>query len=137
MNRFEVLQYQDGELIGKDWFETCIPMHKRKEIKEIFDNLMLSEIEVLESYENPILTKSGEEKIIAWNNTVLHDNNGKNIGTLSSGEDITERKKAEAELRKTMEELKSSNTELEQLNISISPNPFREYLNIQFSNLIN
>ncbi len=36
---------------------------------------------------------------MAWNNTLLHNDAGAVIGTLSSAEDITERKQAEAELR--------------------------------------
>jgi two-component system NarL family sensor kinase len=38
--------------------------------------------------------------LIAWRNTLLRDEEGSVIGTLSSGEDITERKRAEDELRK-------------------------------------
>jgi len=92
---YKLLQYEEGELIGKNWFETCIPIHNRKEVYGVFESLMRNELELVEFYENSILTKSGEEKIIAWKNTLIHDDNGKIIGTLSSGEDITERKKAE------------------------------------------
>jgi signal transduction histidine kinase len=46
-------------------------------------------------YQNSILSKSGEEKFIAWNNTRLQDSQGKVIGTISIGEDITERQKIE------------------------------------------
>ncbi len=56
---------------------------------------MAGAIEPVEYYDNPVLTRSGEEKIIAWHNTVLKDDRGKNYATLSSGEDITERKAAE------------------------------------------
>jgi len=56
---------------------------------------MAGKIKEAEYYENPIITKSGEERLIEWHNTVIHEEGGKIIGTLSSGEDITERKKAE------------------------------------------
>ena len=49
--------------------------------------------------EDPILTKSGEERMIGWHNSLLRDDEGRVIGTLSSGEDITERKRAESGLR--------------------------------------
>jgi two-component system NtrC family sensor kinase len=59
---------------------------------------MTGEKEEAEDYENLILTKCGEERIIAWHNTTLRDEKGGIIGTLSSGEDITLRKQTEEEL---------------------------------------
>jgi len=47
------------------------------------------------------VTKSGEERIVDWHNTTLKDENGRIIGTLSSGEDITMRKQTEVELIRT------------------------------------
>ena len=49
--------------------------------------------------QNPILTKSGEERLIEWRNTLLRDDTGHVVGTFSSGSDITERKRAEEEVR--------------------------------------
>jgi PAS domain S-box-containing protein len=43
--------------------------------------------------------------MIAWHNAVLRDEKGKVISTLSSGEDITERKQMEEELRKSRDML--------------------------------
>ncbi|MGD8792249.1 MAG: PQQ-binding-like beta-propeller repeat protein [Anaerolineae bacterium] len=48
-----------------------------------------------EYYENPAVARADEERMIAWHNTVLTDETGNITGTLSSGEDITERKPAE------------------------------------------
>ena len=39
--------------------------------------------------------------MIAWHNTLLRDGAGNIMGTLSSGEDITDRKRAEQDLRKS------------------------------------
>ena len=58
----------------------------------------VGDIEPVEYYENPVLTKSGEERQIAWHNSLLKNEDGRIVGTLSSGEDITERKKADKEL---------------------------------------
>ncbi|MBW2428626.1 MAG: PAS domain S-box protein [Deltaproteobacteria bacterium] len=60
---------------------------------------MAGEIEPIEYYENPVLTKIGEERIIAWHNTILKDDEGRISGTLSSGEDITEQKRTEVALQ--------------------------------------
>ena len=41
-----------------------------------------------------ILTRSGERREIAWNNTLLRDDAGRLIGSTSIGEDVTERNRA-------------------------------------------
>lgn len=94
----DVLGYQEKEIIGKNWYDLCVPENVREERKELFKEVMAGEREEAEDYENIILTKSGEERIIAWHNTTLIDENGQIFGTLSSGEDITKRKQAEEEL---------------------------------------
>jgi PAS domain S-box-containing protein len=94
----EVLGYAEEEILGKDWFDFCIPEQARQELRNVFEKLMLGEVKVAKYHENPILVKSGEERIITWKNTVLTDEAGNVVGTLSSGEDITDRKRTEAEL---------------------------------------
>jgi len=94
----DVLGYQEEEIIGHNWFDLCVPERVRKERKDAFRKVMAGKKEEVEDYENSILTKSGEERIIAWHNTTLTDEKGHIVGTLSSGEDITKRKQAETEL---------------------------------------
>jgi len=99
----EVLGYDEEELIGKDWFDKLIPEQVREDIKRIFEDLIAGKIDPIEHYENPVLTKSGEERLIAWHNTFLTDEAGRVISTLSSGEDITERRRTQEALRKSEE----------------------------------
>ncbi len=88
---------------------TFIPERIRDEVKATFAKLMVGEIEPVEYFENPILSKSGEEKIIAWHNTLLRDDAGNIISTLSSGEDITERRRAEEALKNYAAKLEEAN----------------------------
>ena len=95
----QILGYQENELKGLNWFDTCLPERYRKEVKGVFKGIVAGGDEMVEFFENPILTKSGEERTIAWHNTVLWDEKGHNIGALSSGEDITERIHSEEEIK--------------------------------------
>lgn len=108
----EVLGYKEGEVLGRNWFDIAIPERMRDEVRGIFKSLMRGEIESVASYENPVTTKTGEERIIAWHNTVLRDEEGSIVGTLSSGEDITERKFAEEKLLEYQSHLRSLASEL-------------------------
>lgn len=96
----DLLEYHQEELIGQQWFEFCLPQPDGIErVYPVFLQIMAGEMQGSEYFENSIKTKSGNERLIAWHNTYLTDENGQIIGTLSAGEDITERKKAEDQLR--------------------------------------
>ena len=97
----EILGYKREEIIGKNWFDNFIPKKIRKQMKEVSKKILRGEIKSLEYYENPILTKNKKEKLISWHNVNLKNKKGEIIGHLSSGEDITEKKKAEEELKKS------------------------------------
>lgn len=91
----EILEYEEEEIIGKNWFEHFLPARMKGDVKAVFDQLMAGEIEPVEYFENPVVTRSGEERILSWHNTVLNDDEGKIIGTLSSGENISGRRQVE------------------------------------------
>jgi len=95
----QILGYDEDEIIGKDWFENFLPEHVSKEVKLVEEKLRAGETRDVEYFENPVLTKSGQEKIIAWHNTLLHDEEGRPTAILCSGEDITERKRLEEAYR--------------------------------------
>lgn len=96
----EVLGDGEDKIIGKNWFDNYLPERLRRTVKNVFNNLLKGETELVEFYENVLLTSKGDEKIIAWHNSVLYDIEGRIIGILSSGTDITDIKAAEVELYK-------------------------------------
>ncbi|MEW6601183.1 MAG: PAS domain S-box protein, partial [Nitrospirota bacterium] len=112
----DILGYEEErEIVGKNWFDNFVPERSREEVSAAFDYLMAGETTSFGYYENTVLTRDGREKIIAWQNTILRDRRGTIIGTLSSGEDITKRRQAEAEVALKQEELIKNNAELNKL----------------------
>ena len=97
----ETLGCQEEKIIGKDWFDIAIPTKIREEIKGFYTKMMTGELEAIEYTEIPIQTKDGEEKIIAWHHALLRDEEDRVTGTISSGEDITERLQSEAALHES------------------------------------
>ncbi|NOR75006.1 MAG: PAS domain S-box protein, partial [Draconibacterium sp.] len=101
----EVLGYSKEEIIGQNWFDKFLPERLRKNVKAVSRKVFAGEMESVAYYENEILTKSGDERIIAWYNAIYKNDKGDIIGTLSSGEDITERKLTEIKLLKSEDRL--------------------------------
>jgi len=96
----EILERTEERILGQDWFATFLPERQRDQVRRVYHMLMSGELEPVEYYENPVLTPDGQERIIAWHNTLMRDEQGRPTGTLSSGIDITDRKRTEDELRR-------------------------------------
>ena len=85
--------YKLHEVIGKDWYSHFLPHIVQADLKVAFNTSLINNFQ--EHYQNAILSKTGEEKMITWNNTLLRSGVGELIGTVSIGEDITEKLKVE------------------------------------------
>jgi PAS domain S-box-containing protein len=89
--------YSRSEVIGKNWISTFIPAQDHSVTLGIIKNAS-DEKQNISSFENSILVKGGEKRLISWNNANLKSNDGANIGVLSIGLDITEKSKMKEEL---------------------------------------
>jgi len=111
----EILGYDEEEILGVDWCENFLPERERDRARRIVDGFFQGEVEVAEYNENSVVNRDGDERLIAWRNTALHDESGAIVGVLSSGEDITDRQRVEEEILKLNEELAKKNEELESI----------------------
>ena len=71
-----------------NWFDNFVPKKIAKDLKSKFKKFISGEWKFPESYENNVITKSGEERTISWKNTIIKDEMGNISAALSSGEDI-------------------------------------------------
>ncbi len=101
----EVLGYQESELLGKDWFSTCIPGNKREEVRKLFGEIISGDRPWHQIAETYALNRFGARRLISWRNVILRDERGTITGTLSSGDDVTVRRQTENQLRLREEEL--------------------------------
>ena len=106
---YEVLEQPEGSLIGRNWSETCLPARERNRVSAVCQQLAAGNIEAVKYAENNVLTRSGNERLVAWHNTAVFDESGTLVCTLSSGEDITDRKRAEEELVKATRAAEAAN----------------------------
>ncbi len=89
------------EVLHKSWFDVFLPPDVRDELKTSVFQPFIRMGKIPAHYENPIITRRGEERLISWSNIALHDESGTVTGVASIGEDITERKRMEDALKRS------------------------------------
>jgi len=97
----EILGYTETELLGRDWFEQCLPERQRDAARAQLAAALAGGGEPPRYYEDHIQSHDGALKLIAWRTTPVRDELGQVVGLLSSGEDITERRRAEQALTRS------------------------------------
>jgi len=89
--------YSANELSGKDVFEIFVPEENRNVVRELFLKV-LPQPQSFYNKETEIITKDRTRIVVSWNVTVIKDENNIASAIACIGENITIRKKAEAEL---------------------------------------
>ena len=109
----DVLGYKREEIIGKKWLDSFVPGNVKEEFQKLFNKTVKGDEEAknYEYHENPVITKKGEERYIAWHNKIFTDDDGNFLFMLSSGQDLTERKDEEKIQHVIADILEASNTE--------------------------
>ena len=107
--------FKSEEVLGKYWFDHFLPETERSQVKALFRKA-ITQGGIRSNYQNQIILKSGEMLLVNWSNVGLYDVSGKLTGTLSMGENITEREEAKQAL---MDERERMNVVLSTLNTGL------------------
>ncbi|MGC9779198.1 MAG: PAS domain S-box protein [Candidatus Heimdallarchaeota archaeon] len=96
----EIFGYTKNELIGKNWIDYCLPERVKAGVRDTFNKAINGEISAEDYFENYILTKDYDERLISWHNSIIKNDEGVVEATICSGEDITQWRLAEEFLQK-------------------------------------
>ncbi|MGA7932323.1 MAG: PAS domain S-box protein [Kovacikia sp.] len=88
-----LLEYSLDDVLGEHWFSRFLSPGQASSAEAVFRDVLKHNFST--DVQNPILTRTGEERMITWSHTVLRDVSGQAIGMISIGEDITQRYKVE------------------------------------------
>ena len=92
----ELLGRAQSELIGADWFALTAPAGEAGARREEFERRLGGGGAAADGAEATLAVPGGDERIVTWNTTVLHDHAGRPTGMLVSSDDVTARRRAEA-----------------------------------------
>jgi diguanylate cyclase (GGDEF)-like protein/PAS domain S-box-containing protein len=91
--------WQREKVLGQSFFELFMPPEVVDELRGTHGAL-LANVPTAWHQVSEILTRSGERRLIRWNNSVLRSEAGDVVGTASIGEDITEQRRAEIRIKR-------------------------------------
>jgi len=94
---------QRQEVLNKDYLRLFVP--EEIQDKVVTDMKKVLSGKTIKSLENSIRIRDGSRRILLWNASALFDAKGQAIGIIAVGQDITDRKRMEDELRSHREYL--------------------------------
>ena len=107
MKASEILGYAKSEIEGKNWFDTFVPQKEKEEARRLFHSMLSGSLRHVHT-EYPIVTRGGKKLTLNFHSVLISNPEGKIIGVLSSGEDVTERRKKEKTSKETEDRLQVS-----------------------------
>ncbi|HKK02347.1 MAG TPA: PAS domain S-box protein [Gammaproteobacteria bacterium] len=102
----ELFGSPEHEMLGKDFFATCQPPGFAGRSRILFEEALAGRESAFNLLEGPVVTSSGHQRRVFWRNQFLRDDRGRITGVLSAGEDVTEQRETEFQLRQAEEELR-------------------------------
>lgn len=102
----QITGFTTAEAQGKYIWDVLIPPAEVASAKQAFSQLTTHGTS--STYENHLLTKKGEQRLIAWSNSSIQAADG-TLTVIGTGIDITERKRAENEIVRAKEDAERAN----------------------------
>lgn len=103
-----------SEVRGRDWFKTFLPEKDQQRIRALFARALTERR--TRGNVNVIVTKDGRELEIEWDDVPLTASDGEVFGLVSTGEDVTERRRLERKLKESHAQLQADSVALSRLN---------------------
>lgn len=101
----EVLGRDEASLLGVRLIETLIPDERRAALKAEFAALLQQHSHQPHHFECPVITRSGATRQIVWRCVAIEDTGAAPGGVLCSGDDVTDSRRAEQEVRDARERI--------------------------------
>lgn len=101
----EMLGYAEADLLGRHWFSTVVPTELIASLTPELDALMGRCDHQPHYYEHPVVTRTGARRLMAWRCKRLQADPQDQTRLLCSGEDVTDARRADAELRQSEERM--------------------------------
>ena len=124
----QIAGWNHGDIMGADWVETCVPPDQRGGVRALLQGLDKPHA-LPRRLETEIMTRGGEHRLIAWHNTLTYGADGQVQGLTWIGEDITEKRRNEAQVRKLSQAVEQSPS----IVIITDRNGLIEYTNPKFT----
>lgn len=114
----DILGYRPSEIVGKTPFD-LMPPQESERVRDVFKHIV-DEKAPIKELENWNLSRDGETVYILTDGVPILDVDGNLLGYRGVDRDITARKQAEDELRRSRDQLAAAYKELESFSYSVS-----------------
>ncbi len=94
----ELSGYRREEVLGRDYFALFVPPEQQAERRDHYRHASQTAAGDMRR-EQEMLCRDGQRRLIAWNTSPVHDSEGQVVGVTSIGQDVTEQRQLEAQVR--------------------------------------
>ncbi len=91
--------WQHKEVLGQEWFDSCVIPEDQQHTRTVYTKIISGDAPP-HTVESHIMTKTGESRLFSWTNTLSCGRFGEVTTLTSIGQDITQQRESEEQLRK-------------------------------------